>query len=199
MNELIPYRIATVVIMIAGMIISGHFRKKADREGGKVPRTDDGLPFLLPATIVAIVAMGSVLTFIVYPPLTTWAQTPIPTPIRLAGIALALINLPILYALFKNLGSNVTSTASTRENHTLVTTGPYRWIRHPLYTIGLILWFSLALITNLWPILVSIALFIPIINKRTQTEEANLIAKFGQDYIDYQQRIGKYLPRLSKP
>lgn len=195
MNDHIPYRVATLLIMVAGMTISGYFRKKADREGGKVPRASDGLPFLLPTMIVAVVAMGSVLAFLAYPPLTRWAQTPLPDALRIAGIGLAGINLPILYALYYHLGSNVTPTASTRENHTLVTTGPYRYIRHPLYTVGLTLWFSLALITTLWPILISILLFIPIINRRTQTEEANLIAEFGQDYIDYQARTGKYLPK----
>ena len=198
MDHHIPYRIATLLIMIAGIIISGYFRKKADREGGKIPRTNDGLPFIIPTTIITLAALLTVLAFLAYPPITQWAQMPLPDPLRIAGILLSLISLPILYALLKNLGLNVTSTASTRENHTLVTTGPYRWIRHPLYTIGLTLWFSLALITTLWPILLSIALAFPIINKRTATEEANLIQKFGQDYITYQDTTGKYLPNPFK-
>lgn len=196
MNEHIPYRVATILIMIVAMIIAGYHRKRADRIGGKVSRVNDGLPFLLPTAVITLAGLATVLVFLVYPPLTRWAQLPLPDAVRIVGIVIGVLALPYVYALYKHLGLNITSTASTRENHTLVTTGPYRWVRHPLYFFGLTLWFSLALITTLWPILVSIALFLPIINKRTRTEEENLIAKFGQDYIDYQSRTGKYFPKL---
>jgi len=40
----------------------------------------------------------------------------------------------LLVWMFRTLGRNLTDTVVTRKEHTLVTTGPYRWIRHPFYT-----------------------------------------------------------------
>jgi hypothetical protein len=56
-----------------------------------------------------------------------------------------------------NLGRNVSETVLTKESHELVTSGPYRWIRHPLYTTGIALFVALGLIAANWFILLCAA------------------------------------------
>jgi protein-S-isoprenylcysteine O-methyltransferase Ste14 len=46
------------------------------------------------------------------------------------------LTLPAALWVFSALGRNVSETVLTKGDHELVTAGPYRWIRHPLYTTG---------------------------------------------------------------
>lgn len=68
----------------------------------------------------------------------------------------------------------------------LITTGPYRWVRHPLYlsmflaTIGLAVAFR-----SPWGMLVTLALFIPAGLWRARLEEQALARRFGQEWTDY--------------
>ena len=51
---------------------------------------------------------------------------------------------------FRSLGKNLTDTVVTRRQHTLVQHGPYRWIRHPLYSSAALLIAALSLIAANW-------------------------------------------------
>jgi protein-S-isoprenylcysteine O-methyltransferase Ste14 len=83
----------------------------------------------------------------------------------------------------------------TKPEQPLVTTGPYRWVRHPLYTVGLALFLSIGLMAANWLILLltmvaSIAIRLVVIPR----EEAQLIARFGDDYRHYRSGTGSMLP-----
>jgi len=100
------------------------------------------------------------------------------------------------YWVFNNLGNNVSPSVATRSQHQLVTSGPYRWIRHPLYTMGMVSYVSFAMLSANWAIAVlSLAVFV-ILNIRLPQEEAGLIEKFGDEYREYMQRTGRFLPKL---
>jgi protein-S-isoprenylcysteine O-methyltransferase Ste14 len=98
--------------------------------------------------------------------------------------------------MFKSIGSNVTATQSTRQNHQLVTSGPYRYIRHPLYTFGFISATSIMLVSALWWI--GAAMIVPfiILMWRTPIEEQRLIETFGDDYRNYMKRTARFIPKL---
>ena len=82
-----------------------------------------------------------------------------------------------------------------REQATLVTTGPYRWIRHPMYTAALTLGVAATLITaNAVMAIGGLGMF-ALLAARSRTEERRLIEKFGDAYRDYQRRTGRFLPR----
>jgi protein-S-isoprenylcysteine O-methyltransferase Ste14 len=101
-----------------------------------------------------------------------------------------------VYWLFRSIGSGITPTSATRKAHQLVTSGPYRWIRHPLYTFGASLFIAFGVMADNWFIaLLGILAFIAMA-ARTPKEEANLIEKFGDEYRSYMQRTGRFLPKL---
>ncbi|MFP3853298.1 MAG: methyltransferase family protein, partial [Anaerolineales bacterium] len=67
----------------------------------------------------------------------------LPHSLRLAALAFAaLVIPPFVHWAQSSLGNNVSPTVITKENLQLVTNGPHRYIRHPLYTAGFLFWFS---------------------------------------------------------
>ena len=90
----------------------------------------------------------------------------------------------------------MTRTVTIREDHRLVTSGPYRYIRHPLYTMGLLLFSSLSLIAANWFMMLGTVLAFVLVSLRLPKEEAALIEAFGDEYRAYMQRTGRFLPRL---
>ena len=97
---------------------------------------------------------------------------------------------------FRSLGKNLTDTVVTRKDHALVTAGPYRWVRHPLY-----LGFALAavadtLVTADWFVALTATATVALLMVRTRTEEEKLVERFGDAYLDYRERTGQFLPRV---
>jgi hypothetical protein len=66
-----------------------------------------------------------------------WAFMPLPPIVRWLGFAVGCWRLAWLGWTLHNLGTNLTDTVGTRTDHTLVTRGPYRYIRHPFYGVGI--------------------------------------------------------------
>ena len=80
----------------------------------------------------------------------------------------------------------------------LVTTGPYRWVRHPMYA-AIWLW-SLAqglMLANWLAGWAAVATLAPLYWIRTPREERMMIAQFGDAYRDYMTRTGRLVPRFS--
>ena len=93
---------------------------------------------------------------------------------------------------------NITDTVVTRRAHALITNGPYRWIRHPLYSYGGLIFLCLRLVTSIWliPLLAIPTSFILI--QRTSIEDQVLHSRFGDEYKRYSGRMGRFLPRIGK-
>ena len=75
-----------------------------------------------------------------------------------------------------------------------MTHGPYRWVRHPLYSVGMLLYGSLTLLTGLWWLGVGSLIPLAVLLWRTPREEARLIEAFGEEYRVYMRRTGRFLP-----
>lgn len=89
-----------------------------------------------------------------------------------------------MYWTLSSLGKNLTDTVVTRAEATLVTYGPYRWVRHPFYVTAGLLMASVTLLAANWLIGVSSLLVLVLLAVRTP-EEQLLIDRFGQQYRDY--------------
>ena len=196
MNENI-FRLLAAVILISGMSISSYYRRKADRESGeKISRNADGS---LMATIIRIGGLLlwlSPFVYLINPAWMAWSKIGLPEWIRWLGVAIGVLSVAGVYWLFSSIGSGITPTSATRREHTLVTIGPYRWVRHPLYTIGSSMFISFGMMADNWYIaLLGILAFIAMAI-RTPKEEANLIEKFGDEYREYMTRTGRFLPKF---
>ena len=105
-----------------------------------------------------------------------WSTVALPTWPRWTGAFLAVFAVPpLLFWTFHSLGKNLTDTVVTRRQHTLVTHGPYRWVRHPFYDVVLLWIISLSLFTGSWIFaLLGVSAFTMMV-VRTRIEEEKLV------------------------
>jgi protein-S-isoprenylcysteine O-methyltransferase Ste14 len=95
------------------------------------------------------------------------------------------------------LGKNWSDQPRILAGQKLISEGPYRWVRHPIYTAFLMILGSTLLITANWFIGGMWILNTGIdIRARIQFEEARLLVHFGQAYREYSARTGALLPRI---
>lgn len=78
----------------------------------------------------------------------------------------------------------------------LCTTGPYRFVRHPIYAGGALFGFGLALILNSWILLLWPLLSYFIFSALVRKEEKMMETVFGEEYKRYAARTGRLLPRF---
>lgn len=93
------------------------------------------------------------------------------------------------------LGSQWRFDAGVSGDHQLVTTGPYRFIRHPIYCSMLCLLLGIGLMVTPWPLfLASAVIFIGGTEIRVRIEDKLLAAHFGERFRQYQQSVRAYVP-----
>jgi len=78
----------------------------------------------------------------------------------------------------------------------VVISGPFKYIRHPIYTSMYILSIGLGLIFFAWLWFIVMIIFIPFWYLECRQEEKEMIKLYGQKYIDYQKKTGMFLPRI---
>lgn len=198
MNESI-FRILAALLLFTSMGISSYFRLKADRDAGeKISRKADGTAFMTIIRIGGLILWLSPLVYLINPAWMVWSKLGLPEWLRWLGVALGIMCVMGIYWLFRSIGSGITPTSVTRKEHKLVTSGPYRWVRHPLYTVGSSMFIAFGLMADNWFIIVLGILAFIAMASRTPKEEANLIEKFGDEYREYMKRTGRYFPKLSR-
>ena len=196
MNENI-FRILAALILFTGMGISSYFRRKADRESGeKISRKVDGTPMMTLIRIGGLILWLSPLVYLINPAWMAWSKIGLPDSIRWLGVAIGILCVFGIYWLFSSIGNGITPTSATRKEHQLVTSGPYRWVRHPLYTVGSSMFIAFGMMADIWFIALLGTLAFVAMAIRTPKEEANLIEKFGDEYREYMKRTGRFLPKF---
>ena len=196
MNETI-FRILAAVILFTGTGISTYFRRKADRDSGeKLSRKADGTPMMMVIRIGGLILWLSPLVYLINPAWMAWSKLGLPEWARWLGVGIGILCAFGIYWLFSSIGSGITPVSATRKEHKLSTRGIYRWVRHPLYTIGSSFIISFGMMADNWFIaLMGMLAFIGMAI-RTPKEEANLIEKFGDEYREYMKRTGRFLPKV---
>ena len=108
---------------------------------------------------------------------------------NVAGIMILLSHL--------SLGRLWSGDLETKADHLLVDTGPYRWVRHPLYSSYFLLALGLFALSGNWLTGFSLLVYFLTVAIRTPLEEAMLVNRLGERYVAYQRRTGRFLPRLT--
>ncbi len=193
------FRILAAVILFTGIGISSYFRRKADRDTGeKLSRKADGTPTMMLIRIGGLILWLSPLVYLINPQWMAWSKIGLPEWVRWLGVGIGILCTFGIYWLFSSIGSGITPVSATRKEHKLSTKGPYRWVRHPLYTVGSSFIVSFGMMADNWFIAVLGILAFIGMAIRTPKEEENLIEKFGDEYREYMKRTGRFLPKLSR-
>ncbi len=126
-------------------------------------------------------------------------QLQMPLWLRWTGVFLFVIADVLFYLVHRHLGPNFYSNLKLRTGHELVTSGPYQYMRHPMYLGFYLNHAGVFLMTGNWLIGSTWFLaFTLIMIYRLGREEQMMIDKFGDAYSRYMARSGKLLPRLRK-
>ena len=121
----------------------------------------------------------------------------IPNVVRLVGIITAVFSIWFFWWVHKVLGMNWSPILEIRKGHQLIKKGPYKHIRHPMYTQIWIWSISQLLIISNWVAGVAgIVLWAIMYTMRVIKEEQMLIEEFGEEYEQYMGETGRILPKL---
>ena len=161
-------------------------RQAVEREGGGMFAARAAL-FL--ALITWLVLYG------IAPPWMKALSLPLPAWLRWAGFALGLASLGFWTWTQVALGELWSAQLQLRQEHHLVTGGPYSRIRHPLYTGMFGYGAGLALVTANWVFIFLAVAVIAGSLARVPREEQMLIGEFGEEYKAYMQRTGRFFPK----
>jgi protein-S-isoprenylcysteine O-methyltransferase Ste14 len=196
MHDETNFRLAALLVMALTIPIGVHHRMRAQRVGGSVSRREEGLALMLGIRLGGLATWIVLLAWLLAPQRVVWAQWPLPDTLRWLGAVLGVAVAPLAFWVFRALGTNITDTVVVRERHNLVQTGPYRWVRHPLYVVFALMFLSLSLLTASWLITVMGLGVFALLRVRLPKEEAHLLGRYGGEYRAYMQRTGRFLPRL---
>jgi protein-S-isoprenylcysteine O-methyltransferase Ste14 len=191
-----PFRIALVVVILLTMVVTVYHRLQAAKSGEKISHRDEGYLFATFLRLAGLVLWISTFGYLIFPAHFQWAAMPLPIWLRWIGVATGVLCSLLMYWTLSSLGKNLTDTVVTRAEATLVTNGPYRWVRHPFYVTAALLMASVTLLTANWLIGISSVAVLALLAVRTPKEEQMLIERFGQEYRDYMARTGRFFPRL---
>jgi protein-S-isoprenylcysteine O-methyltransferase Ste14 len=159
-------------------------------------RRQEGLFILITLRLSALTGFVGMAVYFVNPPSLSFSAVPLPLWLRWAGVGLGCMTVFLLFWTLRSLGKNLTDTVVTRQHHTLVTTGPYQWVRHPFYVCAALIVVATSLITANAFLLVPGGLVLLLLGFRTRVEERNLLGRFGEDYRKYMDRTGRFFPRF---
>jgi protein-S-isoprenylcysteine O-methyltransferase Ste14 len=193
-NDQTFHRILVLVSLVIFPITLFHRIRSAT--GESLDRWQEGAFILFTLRAIGAATMLGFVAYLVNPAWMAWSSTPLPVWLRWTGIGLDVLAGLLLVWTLRCLGKNLTDTVVTRREHTLVTRGPYRWVRHPFYDAVALLLTANALAAANWFLFVGGAIALALIVLRTSREEDRLVARFGDSYRDYMNRTGRFLPKL---
>ena len=190
------FRLATFVLLVSAVGLSGYCRARAAR-GGTIKRSAEGGLALAARMLVALPLLAMILIYVFAPAWLDWSRRPLASEIRLSGLILGVFALMGSAWTLVSIGSNISPTVLTRAGQRLVTRGPYRWIRHPLYANGLLLLVAMGLMSESLLILGWVAMgLILLLTMVIPREERELLGRFGAEYEQYRSRTGALLPKV---
>lgn len=172
------------------------YRIRSLASGEKLDRRAEGLPILLTLRPLGGLCLLGIITFLVKPSWMAWSSLPLPLWLRWSGLGIGVIGAMLFLCALHTLGKNLTDTVVTRQEHQLVATGPYRWVRHPFYDAVLLCVLTASLLTANWFIFLTGCSVFALQVIRTAREEQQLLARFGERYLAYTQQTGRFLPRM---
>ncbi len=191
------FRVFAGIAVLIIMVIAGTYRRRAT-SGESFPVEEEGLAIAIPLRVGGLLGWLYAPALALFPNALGWTTFDLfPTWLRAAATGVALLVVPPFVAWAqRSLGRSVSPTVIVRKEHGLVTEGPYRYIRHPLYTAGAVFFLSIGVMTESWFLLGALVILFGVLLIRTGKEEAKLIEAYGSEYRRYMQRTGRFFPRL---
>lgn len=117
--------------------------------------------------------------------------------VRWSGSLLGILGIVLLIATHRALGRNWSGQLEIADGHRLVVAGPYRRIRHPMYTAIFCTALAYSLLSANWIVAIANLAAVTLMYwARVADEEQMLIDQFGDEYRAYARRTGRLIPKF---
>ncbi|MGA8154434.1 MAG: isoprenylcysteine carboxylmethyltransferase family protein [Terriglobales bacterium] len=125
-------------------------------------------------------------------------QRIIPIDLRILYTGIALTWAGIAFAIWARhtIGANWSGRVTVKVDHQLIQSGPYAFVRHPIYSGLLAANLGAALVIGRWRCLVAMVIFLAEMTRKASKEEGFMVTEFGERYQEYRLRTGFLVPRL---
>lgn len=164
----------------------------------RVPRTVRREPIGQRMSTIVIMVLAAVMLGLLDQRFAVLVQRFVPDSdwVRWAGLVITVGGLAFTVWARIHLGKFWSARVGLKENHELIQSGPYAWVRHPIYTGILTAVVGSALVAGEYRALVAVVLVWVGLTMKAQREEKLLSDQFGEMYAQYRQRTGGLVPRL---
>jgi protein-S-isoprenylcysteine O-methyltransferase Ste14 len=179
----------------------GYFQSKAmlvSEEAKKFKESKKKMITMIMLFVVAQIWVVGSFIYIIKPESMSWTLMSIPFWARWLGMVIAVSGMVLEFSTQIYLGKNHSTTLHIGEEQTLITTGPYQYMRHPMYTALITVGIGLGLLSSSWYFLLPFLATLVVVAFRIPKEEDAMIEKFGDRYVKYSQETGRFLPRIQR-
>jgi protein-S-isoprenylcysteine O-methyltransferase Ste14 len=115
----------------------------------------------------------------------------------IASMALGPLSVWLAWSATRHLGKQWRYEAALSEDHELIQTGPYGWVRHPIYLSMLGMLLAAGMAWTWWPMFVAgVIVFLAGTEIRVRTEDRLLAGRFGERFSAYRARVYAYIPYI---
>lgn len=111
------------------------------------------------------------------------------------GALVAILALAFTFHCWSAMGAQWRMGINPKEKTTLVTTGPFGYSAHPIYSLSMILAIATLMAVPTAPMVIVVSLQIILLYQEASREEQDMLQKHGQAYLDYQSKVGRFFPR----
>lgn len=182
-----------IAAVSAAMLLRGQWTKELPAGRQSAARAGALDKALMALYFVGLVLLPAVFLFTRF---IDFANYPLPGWVRPIGGLVFFAGVWLLDLSHRDLGKNWTAGLEVTKEHTLVTTGSFSRVRHPMYAAHWLMAVGqLLLLPNWLAGAANLVAFAPLYLLRVQQEEAMMIAHFGDQYRSYMQRTGRVFPR----
>jgi protein-S-isoprenylcysteine O-methyltransferase Ste14 len=191
------FRILLPVLIVTFVLHRGYYAKYHSKpEDATVKKRKEGLASNI-AGLIGLVGLTATIAYIIQPNWVSWASLPLPLWLRWSGLGFALAGFALLQWSQNTLGENWSDNPRMIKGQGLITSGPYRLIRHPIYAAVYLILGSTFLLSANWLIgLAWIGMNVLEVTSRIRYEESLMLEYFGEQYREYMKRTGRLVPKL---
>ncbi|TAL53112.1 isoprenylcysteine carboxylmethyltransferase family protein [Pandoraea sp.] len=183
------YRSVILALWVAWLIYWGILAlnvKAARRRESLLSRAGHGVPLLVAAWLLITPRLSDgILGARFLPAGAVWS---------LAGTALVLLGLAFTVWARVHLGRNWSGIVTVKQGHELIRSGPYRWVRHPIYTGLLLAFMGSAIALGQWRGVLAMLIVFAALWRKLRLEERWMIETFGAAYTAYRNEVAALIP-----
>jgi protein-S-isoprenylcysteine O-methyltransferase Ste14 len=195
----IEYRVAFIAMFTLLTSIRAYYRIATGAFRERLYADSEEWHFIALRGLFGIPLVAATAVYVLDLPWAPWAAVRLPAWPRWTGAGAGLAAVALIALAHRALDGNFSPTIRLRRHHRLVSTGLYRFVRHPMYAGYLLLFLGAFLLSANWVIGASgVGVILTLMTVRLPPEERRLAQRFGEAWRSYREATGTFLPRLRR-